>query len=182
MKQLNHFNFRNELSMAIMIYILLFSIDNNLAELWTHRISLYYVEQGEGAWLVPENIQQTVIETTPGLPFEVNFQDLNVDGKLSLWTNISLSFVFIFLHYLRFVQYIKVSNVVGNMEIVVSYYDTESDGDDEGFLVAYEQIDYDWRDPTMWQRHVIADKFVTNFFIFGNTMSPGKHRIFYPSR
>ena len=68
------------------------------------------------------------------------------------------------------------------MEIVVSYYDTESDGDDEGFLIAYEQIDYDWRDPTMWQRHVIADKFVTNFFIFGNTMSPGKHRTFYPSR
>lgn len=56
--------------------------DKILAELWTHRISLYYVEQGEGAWLVPENIQQTVIETTPGLPFEVNFQDLNVDGKL----------------------------------------------------------------------------------------------------
>jgi len=118
------------------------------AELWTHRISLYYVEQAEGAWLVPENIKQTIIETTPGLPFEVNFQDLNVDG---------------------------------NMEIVVSYYDTESDGDDEGFLVAYEQIDYDWREPSMWQRHVIADKFVTNFFIFGNTMSPGKHRTFYPS-
>ena len=64
----------------------------------------------------------------------------------------------------------------------MSYYDTESDGDDEGFLVAYEQIDYDWREPTMWERHVIADKFVTNYFIFGNTMSPGKHRLFYPSK
>ena len=53
----------------------------NQAELWTHRISLYYVEQEEGAWLVPENIKQTVIETAPGLPFEVNFQDLNVDGN-----------------------------------------------------------------------------------------------------
>ena len=53
----------------------------NQAELWTHRISLYYVEQEEGAWLVPENIKQTIIETTPGLPFEVNFQDLNVDGN-----------------------------------------------------------------------------------------------------
>ena len=53
----------------------------NQAELWTHRISLYYVEQAEGAWLVPENIKQTIIETTPGLPFEVNFQDLNVDGN-----------------------------------------------------------------------------------------------------
>ena len=43
---------------------------------------LYYVEQKDGAWLVPENIGQTVIETVPGQPFEVNFQDLNVDGKI----------------------------------------------------------------------------------------------------
>ena len=50
------------------------------AELWTHRISLYYVEQKEGAWLHPENIGHTVIETVGGLPCEVNFQDLNVDG------------------------------------------------------------------------------------------------------
>ena len=64
----------------------------------------------------------------------------------------------------------------------MSYYDTESDGDDEGFLVAYEQIGFDWKDAGNWERHVIADKFVTNFFIFGNTMAPGKHRPFYPSR
>jgi len=118
------------------------------AELWTHRISLYYVEQKEGAWLHPENIGHTVIETVGGLPFEVNFQDLNVDGQL---------------------------------EIVVSFYDTEKDGDDEGFLVAYELTDFDWKIAENWKRHVLADSFTTNFFIFGNTMSPGKHRTFYPS-
>ena len=42
------------------------------------------MEQKDGAWMNPENIQQTVIETVPGQPFEVNFQDLNVDGKESL--------------------------------------------------------------------------------------------------
>ena len=39
------------------------------------------MEQTDGAWMNPDNIQQTVIETVPGQPFEVNFQDLNVDGK-----------------------------------------------------------------------------------------------------
>ena len=62
--------------------LIVFLLLNILAELWTHRIMLYYVEQKDGAWLVPENIGQTVIETVPGQPFEVNFQDLNVDGKI----------------------------------------------------------------------------------------------------
>ena len=64
----------------------------------------------------------------------------------------------------------------------MSYYDTESEGDDEGYLVAYEQIDFDWKESGNWERHVIADKFVANPFLFGHTMSPGKHRPFYPSR
>ena len=70
----------------------------------------------------------------------------------------------------------------GQLEIVVSFYDTEKDGDDEGFLVAYELTDFDWKIAENWKRHVLADSFTTNFFIFGNTMSPGKHRTFYPSR
>ena len=65
---------------------------------------------------------------------------------------------------------------------MVSFYDTEKDGDDEGFLVAYELTDFDWKIAENWKRHVLADSFTTNFFIFGNTMSPGKHRTFYPSR
>ena len=55
---------------------------NYSAELWAQRVMLYYVEQTDGAWLHPENIQQTIIETVPGQPFEVNFQDLNVDGMI----------------------------------------------------------------------------------------------------
>ena len=57
---------------------------NYSAELWVQRVMLYYVEQKEGAWLHPENIQQTMIETVPGQPFEVNFQDLNVDGMICI--------------------------------------------------------------------------------------------------
>ena len=68
----------------------------NQAELWTHRISLYYVEQEEGAWLVPENIKQTVIETAPGLPFEVNFQDLNVDGNKHYYDGYDFRFILYF--------------------------------------------------------------------------------------
>ena len=48
--------------------------------------------------------------------------------------------------------------------------------------MAYELIDFDWREAGNWERHVIADKFVANPFFFGHTMSPGKHRPFYPSR
>ena len=141
---------------------------------------LYYVEQKEGAWLHPENIQKTMIETVPGQPFEVNFQDLNVDGMFFIYVMRYLIIVRGPIKLYKKDIYFFLST--GQLEIVVSYYDTESEGDDEGYLVAYEQIDFDWREASNWKKHVIADKFVANFFLFGHTMSPGKHRTFYPRR
>ena len=71
---------------------------------------------------------------------------------------------------------------MGTVEIVVSYYDTQSDGNDEGYLVAYAQADYDWTQAGNWNKVIIADGFTTNFFLFGNTMSHGMHRTYYRSR
>jgi len=66
----------------------------------------------------------------------------------------------------------------GKMEILASCYDTRK-GNETGNFFLYEQ---NWSDPTMpWKRSAIASGFIANSYLFGNSMTPGKSRLFWPS-
>ena len=72
-------------------------------------------------------------------------------------------------------------NADGVDEIVVSYY--ENTQMNEGYLKAWRLFPgSDWRDSRSWEEISIASGFHTNSYIGGNSQSPGKHRLFYPSR
>ena len=64
----------------ISTYIVIF-IFPLIAELWSERLMLYYVEDVPGAWGYPENIHSIVIDSDIGTSFEANFVDLNADGN-----------------------------------------------------------------------------------------------------
>jgi hypothetical protein len=49
-----------------------------------------------------------------------------------------------------------------------------------GNLFVYVMPD-DWTTPN-WPRHTVATDFKANNYLLGNSMTPGKHRIFYPSK
>ncbi len=65
----------------------------------------------------------------------------------------------------------------GKMEILASAY---SSVDKFGNFYVYIMPD-DWTQPN-WRREIIATNFKANNYLLGNSMTPGKHRIFYPSR
>jgi len=66
----------------------------------------------------------------------------------------------------------------GVLEILASCYDTRK-GNETGNLWVYEQ---NWEDPEMpWKRSSLASGFVANPYLFGNSMAPGKTRLFWPS-
>lgn len=66
---------------------------------------------------------------------------------------------------------------VGKLEILASAYNTK---DKFGNFYVYIMPD-DWTQPN-WRREILATNFKANNYLFGNSMTPGKHRIFYPSR
>lgn len=66
----------------------------------------------------------------------------------------------------------------GVLEILASCFDTRK-GNETGNLWVYEQ---NWEDPDMpWKRTALATGFITNPYLFGGSMSPGKTRLFWPS-
>jgi len=67
----------------------------------------------------------------------------------------------------------------GTLEIIASAYDTRS-GNETGNLWAYELVG-DWTEPAGWNRRSLKSGFVANPYLFGNSMTPGKQRLFYPS-
>jgi len=67
----------------------------------------------------------------------------------------------------------------GTMEIIASAYDTRK-GNETGNLWAYERVG-DWTTPEGWSRRSLISGFVANPYLFGNSMTPGKQRLFYPS-
>lgn len=66
-------------------------------------------------------------------------------------------------------------------EIVASYFDV---GQKKGFLVAYEQKDSDnWDSADGWTKRVIRGDFLLHNPSYSKgDMTPGKHRLFYPSK
>ena len=66
--------------------------------------------------------------------------------------------------------------MTGKFEILASAYDSSAD---VGNLFVYVMPD-DWRTPN-WPRKVVATGFKANNYLLGNSMTPGKHRLFYPS-
>jgi len=67
----------------------------------------------------------------------------------------------------------------GVLEILASCYDTRK-GNETGNLWVYEQ---NWEDPEMpWKRSSLASGFIANPYLFGNSMAPGKTRLFWPSQ
>lgn len=63
------------------------------------------------------------------------------------------------------------------MEVLASAYDSDAKF---GNFYVYILPD-DWTQPN-WQRETLATNFKANNYLMGNSMTPGKHRIFYPSR
>ena len=64
------------------------------------------------------------------------------------------------------------------MEILASCYDTRK-GNETGNFFVYEQ---NWSNPSQpWKRSAIASGFIANSYLFGNSMTPGKSRLFWPS-
>merc|ERR1739838_467761 len=67
----------------------------------------------------------------------------------------------------------------GVLEILASGFDTRK-GNETGNLWVYEQ---NWEDPdNLWKRSALASGFITNPYLFGGSMSPGKTRLFWPSQ
>lgn len=67
-------------------------------------------------------------------------------------------------------------NADGFIEVLASAYDTSAK---VGNLYVYEMPRPDWTKP-FWKRRVVATDFVAHN-MFANSMTPGKHRLFYPS-
>jgi len=67
----------------------------------------------------------------------------------------------------------------GKMEIIASAYDTRK-GNETGNLWAYT-MEGDWTAASGWQRRSLVSGFRANSYLFGNSMTPGKQRLFYPS-
>ena len=66
----------------------------------------------------------------------------------------------------------------GVLEILASCYDTR-EGNETGNFWVYEQ---NWEDPEMpWKRSSLSSGFIANPYLFGNSMAPGKSRLFWPS-
>jgi len=64
----------------------------------------------------------------------------------------------------------------GVMEILASCYDTVNE---TGNFFVYQQ---DWANTEKpWKKSVIKDGFIANSYLFGNSMTPGKSRLFWPS-
>jgi len=55
-----------------------------LAELWTERIMLYYVDNNPGAWGHPNGVKSLEVDTGVGQCFEAHWADLNNDGVLEI--------------------------------------------------------------------------------------------------
>lgn len=70
-------------------------------------------------------------------------------------------------------------NADGKMEIIASAYDTRK-GNETGNLWAYDMTG-DWTSSSGWNRISLVSGFVANSYLFGNSMTPGKQRLFYPS-
>merc|ERR1712215_134748 len=67
----------------------------------------------------------------------------------------------------------------GVLEILASCYDTRK-GNETGNLWVYQQ---NMDDPNMpWKRSALASGFIANPYLFGNSMAPGKTRLFWPSQ
>jgi len=65
----------------------------------------------------------------------------------------------------------------GQLEILASCYDTRK-GNETGNMWVYEQPE-EWGQP--WKRTALASGFIANSYLFGNSMTPGKSRLFWPS-
>jgi len=65
----------------------------------------------------------------------------------------------------------------GRMEILASCYDTRKENKTGNFWV-YEQPEVAGEP---WKRTALASGFVANSYLFGNSMTPGKSRLFWPS-
>merc|ERR1712110_1035501 len=62
----------------------------------------------------------------------------------------------------------------GVLEILASCYDTRK-GNEAGNLWVYQQ------EGETWTRSALATGFTANSYLFGNSMTPGKSRLFWPS-
>jgi len=67
----------------------------------------------------------------------------------------------------------------GRMEILASAFDTRK-GNETGNLWAYT-LEGDWKVASNWKRISLSSGFTANSYLFGNSMTPGKQRLFYPS-
>jgi len=65
----------------------------------------------------------------------------------------------------------------GRLEILASCYDKKNK---TGSLWLYQQPDNALMEP--WTRTPLASGFVANSYLFGNSMTPGKSRVFWPSQ
>ena len=122
------------------------------AELWNQQLGLYYVEDKPGAWNF----------SFPNSPDIKRLILDKYDGQ-------------------PFEANFMDLNNDGVEEIVVSYYDV---GLKKGQFVAYQLTDPDnWDTVNGWTKRVIRGDFLLHDAHYSKgDMTPGKHRLFYPSK